>query len=254
MNLLTNASDALGRPRGHDRGAHAARDASRMRAGTTRSARPAAGRLGAGSRSSTPAAAWTRRRWAAVFEPFFTTKEHRPRAGAGGLPGHRRGARRGDPGRERAGPGQPLLRALARGSSRTPRQRPVVERTHARARARCWSSTTRPSCAARSGARSSCAATWWRKPAAARARCSAFERRRRRRDPARHDDARSGRRRSRSPDPGDGSRVPIVLASGQLKPVVEQRAARDVVQGFCASPTASPDLVDALERRSAAEG
>ncbi len=45
-----------------------------------------------------------------------------------------------------------------------------------------------------------------------------------------------------------GSRVPIVLASGHLKPVVEQELARDVVQGFLRKPYRIADLVDALER------
>ena len=45
-----------------------------------------------------------------------------------------------------------------------------------------------------------------------------------------------------------GSRVPIVLASGHLKTVVEQELERDVVQGFLRKPFRIVDLVDAIER------
>jgi CheY-like chemotaxis protein len=45
-----------------------------------------------------------------------------------------------------------------------------------------------------------------------------------------------------------GSNVPIVLASGQLKPAVEDELERDVVQGFLRKPYRIADLVDAIER------
>jgi CheY-like chemotaxis protein len=45
-----------------------------------------------------------------------------------------------------------------------------------------------------------------------------------------------------------GSRVPIVLASGHLKAVVERELERDVVQGFLRKPYRIVDLVDAIER------
>ena len=75
MNLITNASDAIGTAPGTitvQTGAHARH--ARATSPTPGSAATCRRASTSSSRCATPAAAWTRRRIARIFDPFFTTK------------------------------------------------------------------------------------------------------------------------------------------------------------------------------------